>query len=133
VDVRGKYEHLRAAVAGTPAVSGVVPSIARHEPVIGFAVPFPTPQGLRVFSGAYRVQDTPLAAFVRNAAPFRTGEVLLVDAPAASLPTVVTEPGTSWVWTTPSWKERGTASTLVRRGGDEHYVSSGLSAARHGG
>ncbi len=71
-DVRSTYAHLNSAASGTPAVSGVVPSVARREPVIGFAVPFETPQGRRVFSGAYPVDDTPLAPFVRSASRYRT-------------------------------------------------------------
>ena len=78
-DLTGDYAHLRSAVGGAPAVSGVVPSAIRGEPVVGFAVPFQTSTGRRVFSGAYAVEDTPIAPFVRNALPFRSGQVLVVD------------------------------------------------------
>lgn len=74
-----RYAHLRAAVAGTPTVSGVVPSAARGMPVVGFAVPFQTPSGRRVFSGGYPVEDTPVAPFVRNVLPFKTANVAIVD------------------------------------------------------
>jgi diguanylate cyclase (GGDEF)-like protein/PAS domain S-box-containing protein len=73
------YAHLRTAVGGAAAVSGVVPSAVLGQPVIGFAVPFPTATGRRVFSGAYAVEETPLAPFVRNATPFATARVLIVD------------------------------------------------------
>jgi diguanylate cyclase (GGDEF)-like protein/PAS domain S-box-containing protein len=78
-NLAGRYAHLRTAVAGSPAVSGVVPSAVRSQPVIGFAVPFQTTTGRRVFSGAYAVADTPLASFVHNATPFHTARVLIVD------------------------------------------------------
>ncbi|GAC1580034.1 MAG: hypothetical protein NVS3B18_13710 [Candidatus Dormibacteria bacterium] len=78
-DLAVTYAHLRSAVRGAPAVSGVVLSAVRGEPIVAFAVPFQTPQGRRVFSGAYSVENTPLAPFVRNATPFRTAQVFIVD------------------------------------------------------
>lgn len=78
-DMRPAYAHLRSAAAGTAAVSGVVPSAAAGQPVVGFAVPFQTPAGRRVFSGAYAVQNTPMGIFLRNATPFRSAHVMIVD------------------------------------------------------
>ncbi|MEO7664226.1 MAG: diguanylate cyclase [Candidatus Limnocylindrales bacterium] len=75
-----KYAHLRQAVAGSPAISNVVPSAARAVPVVAFAAPYDTPSGRRVLSGAYDVSTTPLAAHLRNALPFAGGEVYLLDA-----------------------------------------------------
>jgi len=75
-----KYPHLRTALGGVPAVSPVVISVARGLPVVAFAVPFETPQGRRVFSGGYAVEDTPLAPFVRNVTPYQTAQVLVLDA-----------------------------------------------------
>ncbi len=77
------YPHLRSALAGVPAVSPVVVSVARRVPVVAFAVPFDSPLGRRVFSGAYAVEDTPLAPFVRNVTPYRSAQVLIVDAAGA--------------------------------------------------
>lgn len=75
------YTHLRTAVkANTPAVSGVVPSAIRGDPVVGLAVPFATPSGRRVFSGAYAIAATPLVPFARSATPFRTAQVFIIDA-----------------------------------------------------
>lgn len=74
-----RYGHLGSAVSGKPAVSGVVPSAVRRLPVVGFAVPFETPSGRRVFSGANLVEDTPIAPFVRNATQFRTANIVIVD------------------------------------------------------
>jgi hypothetical protein len=77
------YPHLRAALAGVPAVSSVIISLARGLPVVAFAVPFQTAVGRRVFSGGFAVEGTPLASFVRNVTPYRTARVLLVDAQGA--------------------------------------------------
>jgi len=88
-----RYAHLGSAVAGKPAVSGVVPSAIRGLPVVGFAVPFQTPGGRRVFSGANLVEDTPVAPFVRNATPFRTASIVVVD--AAGVIVASNQPGTA--------------------------------------
>jgi diguanylate cyclase (GGDEF)-like protein/PAS domain S-box-containing protein len=79
-DLTVDYGSIRSAVGGMPAVSGVVPSSGRGAPVVAFAMPFQTSQGARIFSGAYAVQDTPLAPFVNNATPFHSGRVFVVDA-----------------------------------------------------
>jgi hypothetical protein len=65
-DIAVKYAHLASAVAGRPAVSNVVPSAAQGLPVVGFAEPFQTRSGRRVFSGAYVVSDTPLGAYLSH-------------------------------------------------------------------
>lgn len=78
--ISAKYEHLRQAVAGTPAISNVVPSAARAVPVVAFAAPYDTAYGRRVLSGAFDVSTTPLAAHLRNALPFARGEVYVLDA-----------------------------------------------------
>jgi len=57
------YAHLRSALAGRPAVSRVVPAAATGAAVVGFAAPFDTPQGRRVFSGGFDVKQSPLAAY----------------------------------------------------------------------
>lgn len=75
-----KYAHLSAAEAGHAAVSGVVPSAARHEAVIAIAAPFQTPAGRRVFSVAYPVSKTILASFVEHVIATKPHLVLLVDA-----------------------------------------------------
>ncbi|KUL23163.1 sensor histidine kinase [Actinoplanes awajinensis] len=62
------YPHLRTAVRdGQPAVSPVVPSAVRREPVVAFAVPFTTPSGRRVFSGGIAVARSPLSAYLATA------------------------------------------------------------------
>jgi diguanylate cyclase (GGDEF)-like protein/PAS domain S-box-containing protein len=74
-----KYAHLRQAVHGQVAVSKAVLSAARQRPIVAFAVPFTTPHGRRVFSGAYEIAHTPLAAYLRNAIPIGSSELYLVD------------------------------------------------------
>jgi two-component system sensor histidine kinase/response regulator len=80
VDVAPRYAHLKAAEGGRAAVSGVVPSAARHEPVIAIAVPYATPQGRRVFSPAYPVAGSVLATFVAHSVATKGHLVLLIDA-----------------------------------------------------
>ncbi len=74
-----KYAHLRSAVAGMPAASGVVPSVARSLPIVALAVPFETPFGRRVFSGGVLISETPLESYLDSALPFRDARAYLVD------------------------------------------------------
>jgi diguanylate cyclase (GGDEF)-like protein len=79
VDLAPRYSHLRAAVAGHAAVSNVVPSAARALPVVGFAVPFGSPEGRRVFSVAFGIGQTPLGAFMRHLLVTPGRHVYLID------------------------------------------------------
>jgi diguanylate cyclase (GGDEF)-like protein len=74
-----RYAHLSAAERGRVAVSNVVPSAVRGQPVTAIAVPFPTPQGRRVFSAAYGVAGSALGAFVNHTVPYREHQVFLLD------------------------------------------------------
>ena len=78
--ITGKYPHLAAAVHGRAAISNVVPSAARGVPVVGFAEPFATPWGRRVFSGAFSVSETPLGAYMSHVIVTPGRHVYLVDA-----------------------------------------------------
>ncbi|WIM92978.1 PAS domain S-box protein [Actinoplanes oblitus] len=83
-DLTDRYPHLRTAVReGRPAVSPVVPSAARGVPVVAFAVPFDTPYGRRVFSGAVAIADGPLAAYLTTAVPLPEVKLHLIDAVGA--------------------------------------------------
>ncbi|MEO7803981.1 MAG: sensor histidine kinase [Actinomycetota bacterium] len=75
-----KYKHLSAAVAGTPAVSIVVPSAAKGVPVVAIAMPYETPTGRRVFSGAFSVEVGPLGSFLKNMLPYAGSQSFLIDA-----------------------------------------------------
>ncbi|WP_433306186.1 ATP-binding protein [Actinoplanes sp. CA-030573] len=67
-DLTGRYAHLRTAVRdGRPAISAVVASAVRREPVVAFAVPFDTPSGRRVFSGAVAITGSPLSSYLSSA------------------------------------------------------------------
>jgi diguanylate cyclase (GGDEF)-like protein len=74
-----KYAHLLAAVEGRVAVSNVVPSAAEEIPITAFAVPFDTPSGRRVFSGALAVGSTPLGEYLADLTPIANSEVYLLD------------------------------------------------------
>jgi diguanylate cyclase (GGDEF)-like protein/PAS domain S-box-containing protein len=80
LQVGARYAYLRSALEGTAAVSGIVTSEGQHEAVIGFAVPFDTPTGRRVFSGDYPIAKTPLRPFVTSIlSTFRSSHVYLID------------------------------------------------------
>ena len=78
--ITGTYPHLAAAVDGRAAVSNVVPSAARGVAVVGFAVPFDTRTGRRVFSGAFDISKTPLGAYMSHMIGTPGKHVYLVDA-----------------------------------------------------
>ncbi len=75
-----KYPHLEAALrTGQPAVSPVVASAALGVPVVGFAVPFSTAQGQRVFSGGLDVQESALGQYLTTSVRLPGAESYLVD------------------------------------------------------
>jgi hypothetical protein len=85
--ITGKYPHLAAAVNGRAAVPNVVPSAARGVAVVGFAVPFDTPSGRRVFSGAFDISKTPLGAYMSHMIGTPGKHVYLVDATGSLITT----------------------------------------------
>jgi|GEM_PF-2283140 len=72
--------HIKAAEAGHAAVSGVFSSVARGKPVVAIAVPYPTPEGRRVFAVGYPVAGSVLGIFVQHTIAYKQHEVLLIDA-----------------------------------------------------
>ncbi|MDQ3425710.1 MAG: sensor histidine kinase [Actinomycetota bacterium] len=84
-EIGSRYPHLRSALRGKPAVSNVVASASRGTPVVGFATPFETAHGRRVFSGAFGIGGTALDAYLSNALPFSGAELSLVDRSGALL------------------------------------------------
>lgn len=93
----GDYVHLQQALQGRPTVSKAVASAAEGLPVIAFAVPYDTPEGRRVFSGAYLVKETPIREYLNamSALPgFRAyvvdGDGGVVDASGPALTAVET-------------------------------------------
>ena len=84
-EIASRYPHLSAALRGQAAVSPVVPSAARHVPVVGFAIPFDSASGRRVFSGAFEVERTPIAEYLKNALPLKGSRVYIVDSSGATV------------------------------------------------
>jgi diguanylate cyclase (GGDEF)-like protein len=79
-DVSLEYPYLATAVNGRAEVSNVVPSTDGGAPVIGFAVPFPTATGRRVFSVEFPVSRTPLGAYTNHLLTLPGNRVYLIDA-----------------------------------------------------
>ena len=75
-----RYSHLAAAEQGRITVSNVVSSAVKGTGVIAIAVPFSTPYGRRVFSAAYPLSESVLAAFVAHIVAYPQHQVYLVDA-----------------------------------------------------
>ncbi len=73
------YDHLRRATEGEIAISQVVNSAATGSPVMAIAAPFESESGLRVISGGFLIDQTPLAAYLHAAIPFASAEIYLVD------------------------------------------------------
>jgi diguanylate cyclase (GGDEF)-like protein/PAS domain S-box-containing protein len=127
-DLARRYEHLRLAVAGRVTVSRAVLSATRRRPVMAFAVPYETPHGRRVFSGAYEIASTPLADYLGKAIPAASATLYLVDpggvvvASNRQLPEGLTGLGTL---------DPALAASLARRpaggyrsgAGERHYAS----------
>jgi diguanylate cyclase (GGDEF)-like protein len=79
VDLAKRYDHLRRAVDGEPAITSVIPSAVEGEPIVAFAVPYDSPAGRRVFSAGYRAEDTPLGDYLLNATVLPGEDLFLVD------------------------------------------------------
>ncbi|WP_250034682.1 sensor histidine kinase [Paractinoplanes maris] len=120
-ELASRYDHLRAALEGRPAVSGVVDSATRGIPVVAFAVPFETAGGRRVFSGALPIRASPLASYFTSALSLDGARVQLEDAAgaivAATRPFTTTQP-------TLGNQEPALAAALARDAGGR-YESGG--------
>jgi diguanylate cyclase (GGDEF)-like protein len=89
-----EFTHLAAALNGRIAVSDVVMSAVSPAPVVAFSVPFQTPAGRRVFSGAYEISQTPLAAFLSDSTTLNRSRVFLTDGTGSVLASNGTPPKT---------------------------------------
>ena len=74
-----RYPHVATALDGDVGVSGVVASATTSSPVVAVAVPFETPTGRRVFSGAVRPDTGSLRTYFDTVIPLG-GRTYLVDA-----------------------------------------------------
>ncbi len=79
--------YLRSALAGTSAVSTLVAPAAGGASIVGFATPFPTPFGRRVFSGGFDIERGPLAAYLTSVTPIKPRAVDLLDPDDAAIAT----------------------------------------------
>jgi diguanylate cyclase (GGDEF)-like protein len=79
VPIAATYPHLTAAEAGRTAVSPVVPAASGGQPIVGFALPFDTAYGRRVFSGAYAVNSSPVAAYLKAITALKGSRIYLLD------------------------------------------------------
>ena len=73
-----RYPHIATALDGGVGVSGVVASATTSSPVVAVAVPFETPSGRRVFSGAVRPDTGSLRTYFDSVIPLG-GRTYLVD------------------------------------------------------
>jgi signal transduction histidine kinase/DNA-binding response OmpR family regulator len=126
--VAAKLVQVREAEAGRVGVSGVFPSVARAIPIIAIAVPFPTPQGRRVFVVGYPATGSVLGIFVAHTIVQKQHLVLLVDgadniiaaSPASSAKTLVTaSPALA--------RMRGSHGSVTLRGTASQFVVSAVS------
>ncbi len=78
-DMTVDYAHLRTAVDGEVGVSGSVPSAAQSIPITAVAVPFDTPAGRRVFSGAFSAAAAPIGSYMNSVVPITGGSGFLID------------------------------------------------------
>jgi diguanylate cyclase (GGDEF)-like protein len=130
-DLTTRYDHLRAPLQGRPTVSKVVRSAARGLPVVAVAVPFPTPYGRRVYSGAYALSATPVGSYIRNAIATPQSRVLLLDSagvvmasnaarPARPVPLRQADPALARAL------EARSQGSFDLRGAAQHFVSTAV-------
>jgi diguanylate cyclase (GGDEF)-like protein len=74
-----QFTPLRRALLGYDVVSDVEVTSADSPPLVGFAIPFDTASGRRVFSGAYLISSTPLAAFLSDSTTLQGAQLYLTD------------------------------------------------------
>ena len=87
-----QFAPLEAAVQGQVVVTNVVVTASNTPPLVGFAVPFDTPSGRRVFSGAYFISDTPLAALLGDTTTLQNAQLYLIDNTSTVFATNVAQP-----------------------------------------
>lgn len=79
-DIGSRYDHLTGALDGEVTVSDVVPSAAEGAPIVAFAVPFDTPSGRRVYSGAQDIGATAAGDYLRSSVSLPRTRLFLLDA-----------------------------------------------------
>jgi diguanylate cyclase (GGDEF)-like protein len=74
-----QFAPLQRALLGYEVVSDVEQTGPGQPAVVGFAVPFNTASGRRVFSGAYLISSTPLASFLNDSTTLKGAQLYLTD------------------------------------------------------
>lgn len=74
-----QFAPLRRALLGYVVVSDVASTNSTTPPLVGFAIPFNTASGRRVFSGAYQISSTPLASFLIDSTTLTGAQLYLID------------------------------------------------------
>jgi diguanylate cyclase (GGDEF)-like protein len=74
-----QFAALQRALLGYVVVSDVEETSSTTPPLVGFAIPFNTSSGRRVFSGAYLISSTPLAAFLSDSTTLKGAQLYLTD------------------------------------------------------
>ena len=90
-----QYLPLRRALLGYVVVSDVQATTPGTPPLIGFAIPFNTASGRRVFSGAYLISSTPLAAFLNDSTTLQSAQLFLTDSTGVVFAANNTQPSTA--------------------------------------
>jgi diguanylate cyclase (GGDEF)-like protein len=124
-DLAAQHEHLRRAVDGMPAVSGLIPATVERQPVVAVAIPFGTPHGRRVFSGELVVARTPIQGYLDNAITTDGYEGYVIDQDrnvlAAHRPRAASRTPTIGLGTTLATTPQASYSDP---GGDERFLAS---------
>ena len=75
-EIGSKYRHLTAALGGSRAVSDIVPSAVKGDPIVAFALPLPD-SSFGVLSTGFSLETSPLKAFLeRQPIPGTRGYIL---------------------------------------------------------
>jgi len=80
VPLAARFDHLAEAERGRTGISGIVTSPVTGASVTAIAVPFQTPEGLRVLSADYPASGLALDALVDHTISYPQHEVFLLDA-----------------------------------------------------
>jgi diguanylate cyclase (GGDEF)-like protein len=78
-DFGSQFAPLQRALLGYVVVSDVAATSPTTPPIVGFAIPFDTASGRRVFSGGYLISSTPLAAFLGDSTTLKNAQLYLTD------------------------------------------------------
>jgi diguanylate cyclase (GGDEF)-like protein len=78
-DFGSQFVPLQRALQGYVVVSDVAATSPTTPPIVGFAIPFNTASGRRVFSGGYVISSTPLAAFLGDSTTLHGAQLYLTD------------------------------------------------------